>query len=488
MNAGSRSDITAAVLVLTLMSGSAAASDLRLIEAVKNHKLETARSLIQQRVDVNSNESDGTTALHWAAHWDDVDAADFLIRAGANVNAATDLGVTPISLACLNGSGTLVQKLLAAGGNAEVAGPNGETALMTCARAGSLQAVTALLAHGANANAKENSHDQTALMWAVAEQHPDVVQALIEHGADVHARSRTHRQYVVRKMPGSAEKAGQNSGVWIERGGSTPLFFAARTGDIDSARMLLDAGADVNETAPDGNNALLIAAQSSHGEFGAFLLDRGADPNAADIGYAALHSAVLRCDLKLAKALLAHGANPNVRLIDGAPIRRTDSDSLLPGELAGATPFLLAARFLDKDLMLLLAASKADPLIPMDDGTTPLMAAAGVGWVSTLQRRGGYVGLGAGLPTDEQEAFEAVKLAIDLGSKVTDVNQDRETALHGAVSKGYTSVIELLANAKAHLNSRDRHGRTPLAVARSLAPADVSRRIVDLLLKLGAKE
>lgn len=116
------------------------------------------------------------------------------------------------------------------------------------------------------------------------------------------------------------------------------------------------------------------------------------------------------------------------------------------------------------------------------------MAAAGVGWVSTLQRRGGYVGLGAGLPTDEQEAFEAVKLAIDLGSKVTDVNQDRETALHGAVSKGYTSVIELLANAKAHLNSRDRHGRTPLAVARSLAPADVSRRIVDLLLKLGAKE
>jgi uncharacterized protein len=255
MNVGASSDIGAAVLLLTLMSGCAAASDLRLIEAVKKHKLETARALIRQRVDVNSKESDGTTALHWAAHWNDADAADLLIRSGANVNAATDLGVSPISLACLNGGGTLVEKFLAAGGHAEVAGPNGETALMTCARAGSLQAVTALLAHGANVNAKENSHDQTALMWAVAGRHPDVVEALIEHGADVHARSRAHRQYVVRRMPGSAEKAGQNSGVWIERGGSTPLLFAARAGDVDSARLLLDAGANVNETAPDGNNA-----------------------------------------------------------------------------------------------------------------------------------------------------------------------------------------------------------------------------------------
>jgi ankyrin repeat protein len=480
--------MTAGVVVLTILSAAAGASDLRLIEAVKNRKIETARTLIQQRVDVNSKENDGTTALHWAAHWSDVDTANSLIRAGANVNAATDLGVTPISLACLNGSGTLVQKLLAAGGNVEVAGPNGETALMACARAGSLPGVTALLGHGANPNAKENSHDQTALMWAVAERHPDVVRALIEHGADVHARSRVNRQYVVRKMPGSSEKAGQNSGVWIERGGSTPLLFAARIGDIDSARILLDAGADVNEAAPDGNNALSIAAHSSQGDFGAFLLDRGANPNAVDIGYAALHSAVLRCDLNLTKALLAHGANPNVRLIDGAPIRRTDSDGLLPAELAGATPFLLAAKFLDKDSMLLLAASKADPLIPMNDGTTPLMAAAGVGWVSSFQRRGGYVGLGAGLPRDEMEAFEAVKLAIDLGSKVNEVNRAGETAMYGAVSKGYSSVIELLAKAGADLNPKDHNGRTPLAVARSLAPADVSNRIANLLLKLGAKE
>src|SRR5262249_25907986 len=157
-----------------------AGSDLRLIEAVKNHRKEAVQELLRQRVDANSAEGEGSTALHWAAHWDEMDTVDLLIRAGANVNATTDLGVTPLSLACVNGSGTMVEKLLGAGANAQTALPTGESALMTCARTGSSKAVAALLAHRANVNAKENSHDQTALMWAVSEQHADVVKLLIE--------------------------------------------------------------------------------------------------------------------------------------------------------------------------------------------------------------------------------------------------------------------------------------------------------------------
>src|SRR5205823_5420942 len=279
-----------AVLVMTSSAITAAATaDLRLIEAVKNRDVESVRALLQERparIDVNAAQGDGATALHWAAHRDDLAIADLLIRAGARANVANDLGATPLHLACTNRSAPMVERLLAAGADARAKLLNGETALMTCARTGDARAVKALLVHGADVNAKESAHDQTALMWAAAQRHPDVVQLLVETGADIRARSRTYPQTVVGVQ---TQRAGREKlNYTVLRGGSTPLLFAARVGDKASARVLLAAGADANDALPDGTSALVLAAHSGHGDVAALLLDKGADPNACAAGYTAL--------------------------------------------------------------------------------------------------------------------------------------------------------------------------------------------------------
>jgi ankyrin repeat protein len=425
---------------------------------------------------------DGSTALHWASHWDELDTADLLIRAGADVNAATTLGVTALALACENGSEMMVEKLLNAGANAQAAQLTGESALMTCARTGSVKAVIALVARGANVNAKEDANNQTALMWAVARRHADIARVLIEHGADIEARSRSFREFVARKMPGPGEQRGHTSAVWIEKGGSTPLLFAARAGDIECARLLLGAGSHINETAPDGNTALLIAGHSGHTDLAIFLLEQGADPNAAGIGYTALHSAVLRSDLTLAKALLAHHANPNARLTNGTPIRRTDPDGLLLADWVGATPFLLAAKFLNPGMMRALVSGGADPSIPMEDGTTALMVATGLAWANGFDRRSIYI-VGGAAPPDENEAFETAKLAISLGADVNAANQAGDTALHGAAGKGYGRIIQLLVNSGAKLDVKNRRGMTPLMIAKTVK----GQPVAELLTKLGAQ-
>ena len=306
-------------------------------------------TLLKERVDVNVPQADGATALHWAAHWDDVDLANLLIRSGANVQSATDYGITPLALACTNGNAAMVALLLNAGANPNAARSTGETPLMTASRTGNLDAVKALLAHGASVNAMEPIESQTALMWAISERHAGVARALIELGADVHARTTS---------------------------GFTPLLFAARAGDLESTRMLLAAGADANETSSEGASALLVATVRGHAQVATFLLDRGADPNADRAGYTALHWAsgiwetelngangiVTQADdgewnslggvkagkLELVKALLSHGANPNARLEKTPPrvgYTQLQVEQRIAGVNAypGATPFLLAA-------------------------------------------------------------------------------------------------------------------------------------------------
>jgi uncharacterized protein len=473
----------------------AAAGDLRLVDAVKSRNAESVQALLKQHVDVNAPQGDGATALHWAVHFDDLPIADLLIRAGARVNAANDIGVTPLFLACTNRSAAMVERLLTADANPNAALLSGETVLMTCSRTGEMGAVTALLARGANVNAKEPAHDQTALMWAAAQRHPQVVRALVERGADVRARSRVYAQTVTSEVTQRAGREELNYSV--QRGGSTPLLFAARVGDAESARILLDAGADVNDRLPNGASALVEAAHSGQQAVGVLLLDKGADPNAAAVGYTALHAAVLRSGLDLVKALLAHGANPNAQITQGTPVRRNSEDFELPATLIGATPYLLAAKFLEVDIMRVLAAGGADPRLAMKTGATPLMVAAGLGAGAQVDRRGLSV-LDGGKVEDERRVLEATSVAFDLGGDVNAASQAGDTALHAAAALGYNSVVQFLADHGAQLNVKNKRGQTALAAiagrkgegatAADRANQSPRQSTVDLLRKLGAAE
>ena len=458
------------LLAAAQVSVSAAGADARLIKAIRGKDAASVRALIKQRVDVNAPQGDGATALHWAAHVDDLTIADLLIRAGARAGVANDNGFTPLHLACTNRSGAMVERLLAAGADANAASLNGETVLMTCARSGDAKAVKALLVKGARVNVKEKAHDQTPLMWAAAQRHPDVTGLLIEAGADINVRSRTYAQTVVGEQ---TQRFGREElNYTVLRGGSTPLLFAARSGDTGSVRMLLAAGASVNDALPDNTSALVLAAHSGHGETAALLLEKGANPDSADAGYTALHAAVLRGDLNLVKALLAHKANPNLRTTKGTPLRRDTTDFNLPATLIGSTPYLLAARYLEPEIMKALAAGGADMTLTMRDGTTALMLATGASSGNGSNRRGIAVIDGA-VVEPESMVLPAAAAAIDLGADVNAANQAGDTALHAAAAKGFNSVVQLLADKGAQLNAKNKRGLTPLA---SLMPANTAVR------------
>jgi ankyrin repeat protein len=282
--------------------------DLPLVDAARNSDHATVRTLLQKGTDVNAAEADGTTALHWASHRDDVEGAVLLLRAGANVNAANDLGATPLWAASLNGSAAMVRRLLQAGANPNLALLLGETPVMVASRSGNPDVVEQLLAKGANVNA-DAARGQTALMWAVSQRHPSVVKVLLAHGADVQARSAVWNE-VMAVPPHGLPQYNRS----IPHGGDTALMFAARVGDLESARLLVAAGADVRDADAWGVSATVLAAHSGYDELVEFLLDRGADANAAAAGFAALHVAIMRRDDKLVRVLIAHGADPNARL------------------------------------------------------------------------------------------------------------------------------------------------------------------------------
>src|SRR6266487_3482574 len=299
--------ISSGLAALVIVGAAAAAGrDLAVIEAVRNADGEALRALLRKKADVNVAEADGTTALHWASYADDLETVDLLIRAGALVNAANDLGVTPLWTASLNGSAAIARRLLAAGANPNAALLLGETPVMVAARSGNAEVVEMLLAKGANANARA-ARGQTALMWAVAQKHSSVVKALIGH-ADVHARSDVWSQVMAVPPHGLPE---YNRA--IPHGGDTAMMFAARVGDLTSAKLLVAAGGNVNGQGAGGGSATVLAAHSGFGELVEFLLENGADPDAAAAGFTALHEAIMRRDEKIVGALLAHGADPDAR-------------------------------------------------------------------------------------------------------------------------------------------------------------------------------
>jgi len=440
--------------LLLAMSSVAAPGNSPLADAAERMDGPAIRGLLESGVDVNASQIDGMTALHWAAYRDDTDIARLLLNAGANAKAENRYGLTALSLACQNGNATLVELLLAAGVDPNTSLRGGETVLMTAARTGRIGPVKALLSHGAKVDSKEQ-HGQTALMWAAAEGHSAVVELLIAAGADYRT-----------PLPDS---------------GFTPLFFAVREGHLDVVRVLLKAGIDLNDTMQPGKSSgkgprkgmspLLLAVENGHFELAEALLEAGADPNDQRSGFTALHNLTwVRkpnhgdgddgdpppigsgnvSSLQLVRKLVQHGADVNARLKTGRSGRGLLSR-------VGATPFLLAASTDDAALMRLLIELGADPLLGNADHCTPLMAASGVGTIAPGEEAG-----------TEPEAIEAVQLALDLGGDINAVDDNGETAMHGAAYKSLPKVVQLLAQRGAKIevwNHKNKYGWTPLEIA-----------------------
>ena len=499
-----------AALVVASLTGVSAA-DPPLADAAQRGEWGVVRALVAQGADVAARQGDGATALHWAAYRDEREVADLLIRAGADVHAANDLGVTPLWAACENGSAALVQRLLDAGADPNAPLLSGETPLMTAARAGAADVASRLLHAGAAVGAT-GARGQTALMWAVSQRHPAVVEVLLAHGAAVDARSEVWTE-VVKTTP---EPWNPEYVTEIPQGGFTPLLFAARVGDLASARLLVAAGADVNDQPPYGTSAAVVAAHSGHRAVAEFLLEQGADPNAADAGYTALHAAILHKDAALVRALLDHGADPEARVQAPTPVRRDAVDFYLHPSYVGAAPFWLAARFNAPDIMRLLLDYGADPLVVhyptywpgslsvrdervqvREGATTALMAAAGLGGRDPLVSVDRLDRIAESAPVRstrrepdraarELTILEAVAIAAEQGIDVNVANAAGNTALHGAARGGYDRVVEYLVAQGARVDAANRDGRTPLALAQRGRNASTHQSTVDLLRRLGA--
>jgi len=471
-----------------------------LIEAVKKQDLQSVRALLKQNVSINAAEADGFTALHWAAQQNDLQLVELLLGAGANARQSTRYSITPLYLAAVNGNAAIMERLLKAGADPNATAQEGQTMLMTAALSGKPDAVRLLLTRGVNVDAKEPYKGQTALMWAAAEGNTAAVDVLVEAGADFKLKS---------------------------TGGFTPLLFAVRNAHIDTAVTLLKHGANVNDAAPDGSSALSIAAVNAFFELASVLIDHGANPNLPDPRGSPLHTvAWLRkpgadgaagvgntpvgtpqqtgtvTAIELARKLLEHGANPNTRVEwneprfgkEGGTARNPPNIRLGRHLLSyrGATPFYVAAKNGDVELMRLLVEFKADPTIPTLTGVTPLMVAAGLDtW------EGETPGPFTGVP--EAERLEAVKLAVALGNDINartnfgnypmegdvaytllyyphnidklldlgvgDPRWNGSTPLIGAIMSNQPSIVQYLVDQGADVRATTTLGWTPLNVA-----------------------
>lgn len=444
-----------------LVQRATAASEAALAAAVKNQDVAAIDRLLEQKADVNAAQPDGATALHWAAYRNLTGTVDRLLDAGAHANVANAYGITPLSLACTNNNAAMVARLLSAGGNPNSAASTGETPLMTCAYTGNVEAVRLLLARGARVDGKERIKGQTALMWAAAEGHGEVVKLLAAAGADVHARSTVTRHLVCFLVQCGRDAATE----YMERGAYTALLQASRRGDIGSVQVLLDAGANIEEVAADRYSPLLLASHSDHLALTRYLLQRGANPNASTLGYTALHTAVLRGNVALVQLLVDAGADLNARITKPAPMERFSYGwMVLPEAVVGATPYLLAAKYVEVEIMRALLSAGADTHAVLNDGTTALMAAAGTGWGigGSADRRGRTLDAAEiSIELDsEARALDAVRLALDAGDDANAANRTGSTALHGAAAHGYQKILQLLVDRGGRVDVKDGTGKT----------------------------
>jgi ankyrin repeat protein len=500
------------VTLLTACGLPLVAAATPLIDAVQRQDGVAVNALLDRGVDVNAAEGDGTTALHWAAQLDDLATVELLLEAGATAAVANRFAVTPVELAANNGNGEIVARLLAAGADPNARSREGQTPLMSAALNGRVGAIEALLARGAAVDAVESYRGQTALMLAAGEGNVEAVRVLIAAGANVTAKSKS---------------------------GFTPLLFAVRNAELDTVRLLLEHGAEADDLAADGTSALNVAIVNAFYEVASVLLDHGASPNLPDARASPLHTiAWLRkpgatdraagvgelatsaprpvgkvTSLELARQLLEHGADPNVR-VDWPEMRfealggttRNPPGLLLGRHLLtynGATAFYVAAKNGDHEYMRLLADGGADPSITNRFGITPLMVAAGLDtWEG--ETPGPHTGVA------ESERLQAVALAIELGNDINaaadfgdyrmigepeytllyyphnlselmelgvgDPRWSGSTALHGSIIANQPSITQYLVDHGANIEAKTATGWTALMMTRGVFLANTGRQ------------
>jgi ankyrin len=432
------------------------------------------RSLLQQNADVNAPQIDGATALHWAVEAGDLELTDLLIRVGAHVSAANKAGATPLLLAAVNGNAAIIERLILAGAdpNAPLT-KSADTALMMASRTGKIEAVKVLLDHGAQVNAQETWGGTSALMWAVSERHPDVVKLLIDHGADVNAKSYFVPSASGRGFEGTTPVPPKpNQGIEeFASGLLTPLMFAAREDDIESARLLVMAKADINATGGDGKDALGLAIFNGSYDIASFLIDRHANVNQADAQrFTPLFWAVDRRNMETApnfpwtittdplpliQKLLDAGADPNA-LINSTPRAHMREGS---PRIVYATALMRAALAGDIELVKLLLLHGANSHIMSSDRETTLMAACGTGFINGYLRQ-----------RTPAERLEVVKLLIDLGEDVNAADSYGITPLMVAANLGDSAIVQYLVDKGADLAAHDLGKKNDGAFGSSVEP------------------
>jgi ankyrin repeat protein len=455
--------VCAAALAVSVSTASAQA-DLRLVAALKNQQSTTARALVRQRVDVNTPDVDGSTPLQWAAHWNDLEMVKALLAAGAKPTVANRYGVTPLHEAATIGSASVVSALLRAGAKPDATYGEGETPLMLAARSGNVDSVKLLLEANADVNAAEKFRGQTALMLAATENHAAVVKALLLAGARPNTRS---VEYTFQKLTGGA------GGIIHDRpqGGITALMLAARQGALEAGTALVAGGADLTPEEPQyGFTAMQTAIFNGHYAFAKMLIERGAPVNDGSL-YIVIEmrnlakytnrpnppeseSGVSHFDV--AKLLVEKGADVNARYTKTVPPRQAQGNiNVAPG----STALYRAVRAIDLASVKLLVDAGANPSLALTDGSTPLMAAAGLG----APRGGDEEVTEAG---DRNDPVDVMKALVDKGADVNAANDAGMTPMHYAVQRGVDRIIEYLASKGARFDVKNKQGRTPVDLAR----------------------